>query len=679
MISYNDTTEHKNKDKRKNIKALMLIITYMIFGILWLLVSNFLFPFLESKHYNMEIYRFLESLIFLLITAFALYFSVSKLENYLYLSINRLKHSNENLKKAKERLHRQIDEINYKEDALKVSEERYRLATDGSKDGIWDLDLSNKELYLSSRFQDLIGIKANNTRRFFHKWKSYIHEDDLDFLLENFQDYLEGTIETFNVECRLKTKNDQYLWISITGKGIWDEDENPIRMAGSITDITERKHSERKIYNLAYYDQITGLPSRSFLIDKLQELILSSSKKEKNFVVFFIDLDNFKGVNDTLGHDLGDLLMRNLSGHLQELFQGSLCSRFGGDEFIVVKEIDTDKDNISEISKNTVNALAKDWKIGDHEFYISISLGVSIFPIHGTTPQDLIKNADLAMYTAKSRGKNTYAIYNPLMRNDLLEKFQWEKDIIKALDQDDFIIHYQPQVSVGKGSCIGSEALIRWVHPEKGNISPIEFIPIAEESGLIVKMGEIIIEKAVKQLRYWKDNNQKVVPVSINLSPMQFQQQNLIQYIEEVLGKYSIHPSLIKLEITESTALKDINQTINTIKILNSMGIMVALDDFGTGYSSLTYLKQLPISYLKIDKSFIKDINSDIREASIVLSIITLAHDLSIKVIAEGVESVEQYLILKDYGCDEVQGYYFGKPMDEKMFEKYISSEKVLH
>ncbi|WP_040211454.1 putative bifunctional diguanylate cyclase/phosphodiesterase, partial [Clostridium polynesiense] len=232
---------------------------------------------------------------------------------------------------------------------------------------------------------------------------------------------------------------------------------------------------------------------------------------------------------------------------------------------------------------------------------------------------------------------------------------------------------FQPQVSVLTGEVVGTEALIRWCHPEKGFINPNEFIPTAEDTGLIVNIGERIIEKAIRQIRYWLDNDIKVVPVSINLSPLQFQQQNLIQFIDTVLQNYKIEPYLVKFEITESTALKDINQTINTIKILNSMGIEVALDDFGTGYSSLTYLKQLPITYLKIDKAFIKDINNDMREASIVLSIITLAHDLSIKVVAEGVENIEQYTILKDYGCDEIQGFYFGKPMTVKEFENYIS------
>ncbi len=364
--------------------------------------------------------------------------------------------------------------------------------------------------------------------------------------------------------------------------------------------------------------------------------------------------------------------MKEVAELLKDIFKDCFTARFGGDEFIVIKEINTEKDNISDISKNTVNSLGKAWTINNHEFYISVSVGVSIFPIHGTTPQDLIKNADLAMYTAKSNGKNTYAIFNSSMRNDLLEMFKWEKDLVKALENDEFKIYYQPQVSAIDETILGAEALIRWNHTERGLISPNEFIPIAEETGLIVNIGEKIIDKTIEQIKHWKDSNIKVVPISINLSPLQFQQQNLVQYIDNVLQNYNIDPSLVKFEITESTALKDINQTINTIKIFNSMGIEVALDDFGTGYSSLTYLKQLPISSLKIDKAFIRDINSDIREASIVLNIITLAHDLSIKVVAEGVETLDQYTILKDYGCDEIQGYYFGKPMPVSEFESFI-------
>lgn len=665
---------HNRNHKRKKVKATTLTTFYIIFSTLWFYISNHLFG--DTYLYGTQLLiKYFNIASFTFITAITLYITFSRMENYLHLSISRLKLSNENLRKAKERLHIQLEEINIKEEALRTSEERYRLASDGSKDGIWDLDLIGEELYISRIFTELLGIKRVNPKSSFKCWNMFIHEEEREFVKETLESYLTGKIDTLSVECRVRKNHKEYIWILLRGKGIWNDSGIPVRVAGSITDITERKLSEQKIYNLAYYDNITGLPSRTYLIEELHTLTELSLEKDKNFVVFFIDLDNFKQVNDTLGHDLGDLMMKKLAIHLQEVIGDSLCARFGGDEFIVIREFNSEVDNISEISKNMVSSFNKPWAINNHEFYVSVSIGVSIFPIHGTDPNDLIKNADLAMYTAKSLGKNTYAIYNPLMRSNLLDSLHWEKDIIKGMEQDEFIVYYQPQISVDSETCIGAEALVRWKHKEKGFIPPNEFIPTAEESGLIIKLGEIIIEKAVKQLRYWSDNSVNVVPISINLSPLQFQQQNFIQFIDQILHKYNISPSMIGFEITESTALKDINQTIETIRILNKMGINVALDDFGTGYSSLTYLKQLPISHLKIDKSFIKDIHVDLREASIVLSIITLAHDLSIKVIAEGVENIEQYVILKDFACDEIQGFYFGRPMDEESFVKYIKEE----
>lgn len=672
MIKQDNNLDNANNFSKKSIRALITITIYIAFGFLWLFTGKSLIQLIVKSNLDKTLFLYLEGFFFIIISAAGLYLSISKLERYLYLSINRLRRSNENLRNAKERLHNQLEEINSKENALRISEERYRLASDGSQDGIWDLDLVKNELVISSRVENLVGVNKTVFNVKNNQWKEFIHQNDRDYLLNTLNDYLFGKIDVFNVECRLRRKKGDYLWISLRGKGIWDEYGNALRIAGSITDITERKLHEQRIYNLAYYDQITGLPNRSGLFEELNEIIQNSYRNDKNFVVFFIDLDDFKAVNDTLGHDSGDVLMKEVSELLKDIFKDCFTARFGGDEFIVIKEINTEKDNISDISKKTVNSLGKAWTINNHEFYISVSIGVSIFPIHGTTPQDLIKNADLAMYTAKSNGKNTYAIFNPSMRNDLLEMFKWEKDLVKALENDEFKIYYQPQVSAMDETILGAEALIRWNHTERGLISPNEFIPIAEETGLIVNIGEKIIDKTIEQIKYWKDNNIKVVPISINLSPLQFQQQNLVQYIDNILQNYNIDPSLVKFEITESTALKDINQTINTIKIFNSMGIEVALDDFGTGYSSLTYLKQLPISSLKIDKAFIRDINSDIREASIVLNIITLAHDLSIKVVAEGVETLEQYTILKDYGCDEIQGYYFGKPMPVSEFESFI-------
>lgn len=670
--------QYDNKKKKvyltKGSKKIAALISYIFLGFSWFLVSSLLLKYIPVRFKLNDSDIYLQGGTFVIISAGILFYSTSKLKKYLSLSVSRLEQSNTNLIKVRERLSIQLDELNVAEKALRTSEERYRLAAEASKDGIWDIDLITNKIVLSPKLQELIEVDVSTLEGFIKHWVNIIHPEDKQLFINNYKDCLEGKQESLNLELRVITTKDEFLWMSVVGKTIKNAQGKTIRITGSLSDISERKHFEKKMFNLAYYDQITSLPNRSYLFESLSQMLKKQIAEDNNFVIIFIDLDDLKGINDTLGHDFGDLLLKEFSIHLSKYFADSMCFRFSGDEFIVIKSIDSCKDNISKLCNEAVNALGKFWSINNHEFFLSVSIGVSIFPIHGISPQELIRNADLAMRSSKNKGKNSYCIYNPSMSSRLFLRMQVEKELMEAIKEDELIIFYQPLINGVTEKIVSAEALVRWNHPKKGIISPAEFIPIAEESGLIIKLGEMIIEKSIKQLHYWKSKGLKVIPISINLSPMQFQQANLIQFIDTTLKVHNVEPSLIKFEITESTALKDITQTIKTINIFKSMNIEVALDDFGTGYSSLTYLKQLPINYLKMDKAFIQDIDNDIQEASIVLNIITLAHDLSLKVVAEGVENQRQATILKDYGCDELQGYHYGKPMLPHQLEEILTT-----
>ncbi len=674
MQKYQCANKEKKVSLTKDSKKFAALIGYIFLGFSWFLVSSLLMKYVPARFKPDGSDIYFQGGTFVILSAVFLSYSNSKLKEYLSLSISRLEQSNTNLIKVKERLSIQLDEIKAAEKALRISEERYRLAAEASKDGIWDIDLVTNKIVLSPKLKELIKANVSTLEEFIPHWLNIIHPEDKQFFISSYMDCLQGKQESLNLELRVRTTKGEFQWMSVIGKTIKSEQGKALRITGSLSDISERKHFEEKMFNLAYYDQITSLPNRSYLFESLAQVLKNQNMQNNNFVVIFIDLDNLKGINDTLGHDFGDLLLKEFSIHLSKYYADSMCFRFSGDEFIVIKNIDSLKDNVSELCEAAVNTLGKLWTINNYEFFLSVSIGVAIYPIHGTSPQEIIKNADLAMRSSKNKGKNSYSIYNSSMSSRLFLRMQMEKELMQAIKDDELIFFYQPLINGATEKIVGAEALIRWNHPQKGIISPVEFIPIAEESGLIIKLGEMIIEKAIKQLHCWKSKGLKVIPISINLSAMQFQQANLIQFIDTILKAYNVEPSLIKFEITESTALKDIAQTIKTINIFKGMNIEVALDDFGTGYSSLTYLKQLPINYLKIDKTFIKDIDNDLKEASIVLNIITLAHDLSLKVVAEGVENLRQANILKEYSCDELQGDDYAKPMPPHHLEEILRS-----
>ncbi|MGE8078880.1 EAL domain-containing protein [Peribacillus loiseleuriae] len=441
----------------------------------------------------------------------------------------------------------------------------------------------------------------------------------------------------------------------------WKEEGN-IYFSSIIRDITERKHAEEKINQMVYRDHLTGLPNRHLLNDRLTQALDQANENTHIIGIMFIDLDRFKFVNDTLGHAVGDHLLIEVAKRIQACVgkMDTVC-RQGGDEFIVLLP-NTTAEDVTKSAQKIVDLFSHTIVLNEHEMIVTPSIGIALYPSDGRDIETLIKNADTAMYRVKEQGKNSFQFYTPDMNEIVSKKMQLEIGLRKALKRDEFIIHYQPQVDVNSGDLIGVEALIRWQHPEWGTISPADFIPLAEETGLIIPIGDWVLYEACLQNKYWQNKGFPPVRIAVNISSRQFQQSNLVEMVSKTLKKTGLDAKYLELELTESI-IQDSKHAISTMHQLKEMGIHLSIDDFGTGYSSLSYLKTFPIDTLKIDQTFTTNIFTDLKDASLVDTIINMAHSLDLKVIAEGVETLEQLQFLQQRQCNEAQGYFFSRPI----------------
>lgn len=427
----------------------------------------------------------------------------------------------------------------------------------------------------------------------------------------------------------------------------------------------ELKASEAKNRKLAYFDYLTELPNRRAFTDMLESTLLTLSSEE-TIAIMYIDLDDFKNINDSLGHSYGDELIIDVSHRLLEVTdENDFLARFGGDEFIILTQNLNDGDYDAKI-KRIQKVFSFPFALAMKEFFITVSIGVIYAPKDGNTTQNIIKNVDAAMYAAKEMGKNTYCYYDDKINERLLEKIELQSEIRRAIENDEFIVYYQALIDLSTDKIVGYEALIRWMHPTKGLISPGEFIPIAEETGLIIPIGRWVLLEACKQLKEWEDMGYGDLIMSINLSARQFKDMDIIQMVHEIVEETKVNPKHIELEITETIALSDLDYSVETIKKLKEIGIQFSLDDFGTGYSSMSYLKVLPVKNLKIDKSFLDTAMDNMRDQKIISAIISLAQILKLEVIAEGVEYLDQALFLKDVDCNKAQGYLYSRPVPKE-------------
>ncbi|MGR9050385.1 sensor domain-containing protein [Halobacillus faecis] len=437
----------------------------------------------------------------------------------------------------------------------------------------------------------------------------------------------------------------------------YPQDGRILRVA-IVRDITERVHNEKKIEFMSYFDELTDLPNRYYFMDMVKEAV----EEKDGLAVHFIDLDYFKQINDTLGYSFGDELLKACAQRLK-LYQDAdtFIARMGGDEFLVLQRHVSDQSDAESLAEKLIEAFRKPVVIDGYELYTSVSIGISLYPEHGKTAGDLIKQADSAMYTVKEQHRNDYLCYNASISEAFEEMLSIDSELRKALKNNQLELHYQPQKSIHTGKIVGLEALIRWNHPEKGRISPATFIPVAEKNGQIFEIGDWVIREACRQNKRWQEEGYPAVIVGVNLSALQFLQKDLVPRVKQILEETGLDPMYLELEITESMAMTNEEYIIQTLNDLRNLGVHVSIDDFGTGYSSLKYLSRFPVSKLKIDKVFISE-NKEQNQA-IVKSIIHMSHSLNMKVIAEGVETAEQWDFLKNEKCDEIQGYFYSKPL----------------
>ena len=446
-------------------------------------------------------------------------------------------------------------------------------------------------------------------------------------------------------------------------------------------DITQRKAAEKQVQFLAYYDALTGLPNRTLLQDRLTKALASARRRKDKVALLFLDLDEFKTINDSLGHSVGDLLLQEVAERLKRWArEQDTVARVGGDEFLIVLTSVKDMPDAAVAAERLMDTMTAEFAVQGHSLGISCSLGISIFPEHGTDGETLIKNADAAMYSAKESGRNNFRFFTEDMNAQAVERLALENGLRLALDRKELFLVYQPQMDIASGRITGLEALLRWQHPELGLVPPDKFIRIAENSGLIVPIGEWVLRTACSQARKWQDEGLLAVPVAVNVSAVQFRQADFCELIGRVLSETGLAPQYLELELTESLLLSNADMRFSVLQDLRAMGLKLAIDDFGTGYSSLSYLKHFPVSKLKIDRSFIRDVAVNPDDAAITTAIISMAKSLNLKVIAEGVEDEAQMSFLRAHQCDEIQGYYFSKPLAvDKVADKLRGDHPEAH
>ncbi|KAA0549919.1 EAL domain-containing protein [Bacillus sp. BGMRC 2118] len=542
---------------------------------------------------------------------------------------------------------------------------------------VWSYDLKKKKLcYVTSAFERITGYAKGQFEHEPDLWMSLIHSDDVDTVKKQQAELVNGM--TLNQEYRIIHRNGTIRWISDYIVPILDENGELERMDGVMIDITESRQKEETVNLLSYYDVVTELPNRRMFYHSLDQALLNYSNQKH--AVLYLDLDRFKYMNDSLGHHVGDQILQIIADRLRQIVnKNELVARLGGDEFaILLKNVQDDR-QVEEIAEQIITNIREPFELSNHEYTLTTSIGGSMYPEHANTTESLIKRADQAMYLAKEKGKNNYQVYQNGLIDDFARKMMLEQELRKALTKEQLFLHYQPIVDMVKKKIVGFEALLRWSHPIYGPISPIEFIPIAEESGLIIPIGKWVLKKACNDMKTWQTKGFEGVYVSVNVSVRQFEEIDCLERLADIVKSENIDPNLVKIEMTESISMLDVDDMVKKLSYLEALGINVFLDDFGTGYSSLSYLQRLPIKVLKIDKSFIQDIESSADQETIIETIVAMSTSLRMNVIAEGVEEEKHLHFLQKIGCTQMQGYYFSKPVSIEEFQYLTGMLKLNH
>ena len=563
-----------------------------------------------------------------------------------------------------------ITEQKWAELALKKSERRYRHLFERNLAGVYRTTLEGEILDCNEAYARALGyesvgeIKTRQSPDFYH------HPRRRESFLMKLRDQRVLT----NVQSLLKKKDGSPLWV-LENVTLVSVEEGPEIIEGTMMDITEWKLAEERLNYLANYDQITDLPTRLLYTDRLKQATIDAANHGKIVAVMLLDLDRFKNINDTLGRDAGDLLLRQVAQRLATtVHAGDSVGRTAGDEFTIILRDLENVQQAADMAQKILTVFEKPFRLEHQNFYVGASIGITLYPLDDQNIDSLFKNAETAMYKAKQEGRNNYQFYTAEMQITLLKQLSLEHNLRHALERNEFEIDYQPKVNLQSGSIVGAEALVKWNHPQLGLVSPSQFIPLAEETGSIMSLGEWVLWNACRQCKTWQHANYPPLRVAVNLSAHQFKQQKLAEKIASILEDTMLSPHLLEIEITETVLMQSTPENMRRLADLKTLGVHISIDDFGIGFSSLSYLKQLPIDSLKIDKSFVRDIPTDANDAAITRAIIGLAHTLQLNVIAEGVETAEQLQFLLSENCDEMQGYYFSHPLPPDKFAELLRS-----
>lgn len=563
------------------------------------------------------------------------------------------------------------------ENLLRESEERFHSAFDLASIGMALLTVDGRFLQVNSSLCTIFGYLE--TELLNSSLKMLVNEDEYKKALYYLHQLLSDVLPSFQIELECKHKMaGKSVWVLLSASLVRSPAGEPQYYIIQIQDITDRKHADLQLQYIANHDPLTGLLNRLEFDNRLTLALTSVQRRSGKLALLFLDLDRFKLINDSLGHTTGDMLLREVGERLKKSVRSNdILARLGGDEFIILLQDIAEIDDIARIAQKTIDSLIQPFTFQGNDIVVTASIGISVFPSDGDSSQTLLMNADTAMYLAKDRGKNNYQFYSQEMTARSIERMTIERGLRQALKNQEFVLHYQPQTNAGDGATVRAEALVRWQHPELGLIPPDRFIHVAEETGLIVPIGNWVLRTACRQARQWQENGASFTHVAVNVSPRQFQEKDLFQTIKNALDESGLQPEFLELEITESAVMQEPEKTLDVLYRLHELGVLLSIDDFGTGYSSLTYLRQFPVHSVKIDRSFVMGIPEDQGSMTLVQGIIALAHELKLQVTAEGVENEAQLAFLMRQQCDLLQGYLLSRPITAQQLENHFNRAAV--
>ncbi|OGN93515.1 MAG: hypothetical protein A2Z71_02430, partial [Chloroflexi bacterium RBG_13_50_21] len=567
------------------------------------------------------------------------------------------------------------------ENALRESEERYSLAVRAANDGLWDWNLKKGQIYYSPRWKQMLGYSEQDLSDNPNEWFNRVHPEDIAKLRTNISAHIKGLSAHFECEYRIQHSNGSYRWMLSRGIAVIGSEKTALRLAGSQADITARKQAETKLLHDAFHDSLTELPNRALFIDRLKHVIERSKRDNSNiYAVLFLDLDRFKDVNDSLGHLTGDQLLVATAHLLKSILRPmDTVARLGGDEFVILLEDIRDVSDVTRVAERIQKKLLLAALLPNHTIFMSASMGIVLSTTGYDRPEDVLRDADTAMYRAKENGRSRYEIFDSAMRDQIMFRLEIESALRQAIEKEELDVYYQPVVDVKMGRIVWFEALVRWKHPLRGLLPPSEFIPLADETGLIIELDRLVMRKAAAQLVKWQgqfDGNPSL-GVSVNISGKHLNQPDFVEYIVQTLEQTGLDSASLNLEITENAVMGNYDIILDILDKLKTFGIQVQIDDFGVGYSSLNYLSHSSIKVLKIDRSFISKIIKDPNYMKIVQAIIKLTHGLGLTVVAEGVETKEQLTQLSKLDCEYIQGKLISMPAEEQVIAKLLQKERM--